>query len=283
MPSKKFYIFAIILISFTLLSSGILNKKFRNINENTQKASVVEVLSPENTQTINFDPNQSINQDNQIQNETLKTPTKEDEVVTKKKVITYTCPTPEKEYDDMSLLAVGQTTKLSDTNYTPKNLVEVDTTMETNRGICIAEETSGAFKNMANDALKDGYTIKISSGFRNYDTQKTLFDNASKSDKENAIISIAKPGYSEHQLGTTIDVTGASIGYSSANGVFDNTPEDLWLRKNAYLYGFIQSYPLGKEDITGYKYEPWHYRYVGIDNAKEIIKNEETLNQFLTK
>ena len=93
--------------------------------------------------------------------------------------------------------------------------------------------------------------------------------------------SVAKPGYSEHQLGTTVDLSGSSINFASASINFDNTPEDLWLRENAHLYGFIMSFPYGKDETTGYKYEPWHYRYVGKDVAKKIKNSGLTLVEYL--
>ena len=134
---------------------------------------------------------------------------------------------------------------------------------------------------MIKKAKDIGLSIKVSSGFRDYQYQENLFKNAIKNTNGNTSNAIAKPGYSEHQLGTAVDLTGKSINYVSANDLFDKTPEDKWLKENAYLYGFIQSYPKGKEDITGYKYEPWHYRYVGIKKAKEIKESGLTTTEFL--
>lgn len=204
-----------------------------------------------------------------------------DEMRERDKIVSFTCPTPEKEYADMSLSPIGQILSLPDKTYIPKNLMELDSSISTRSGICLTKETNNSFEDMIENAFKDGYKIKISSGFRSYETQNDLFKNSIKDTGESTSISVAKPGHSEHQLGTTIDITGASINYSSAVDNFDKTPEDLWLRSNSYLYGFVQSYPLGKENITGYMYEPWHYRYVGIDNAKEIMRSGQTINEFL--
>lgn len=197
------------------------------------------------------------------------------------KIVSSTCPTPKKEYEDMSLSPIGQTLSLSDITYIPKNLIELNSSISTKKDICLIKETSDSFEDMAEDALKDGIKIKISSGFRSYEIQNDLFKNSIKKNGGSTSMSVAKPGHSEHQLGTTIDITGASINYSSAASIFDKTPEDLWLKSNAYLYGFIQSYPYGKEKITGYMYEPWHYRYVGKNFAKEIIRSGQTINEFL--
>jgi poly-gamma-glutamate synthesis protein (capsule biosynthesis protein) len=189
------------------------------------------------------------------------------------------CPKPVKSYNDMSLLNIGQKIGLSDIKYVPKNLVELGD-LSTNKNFCLVQEAKKALQSMVNEALKEGLKIKATSAFRDYSTQENIYKNAllyaSDADK-----SVAKPGHSEHQLGTTIDLSGSTTGYSSANVSFDNTPEELWLRENAHKYGFIMSYPYLKEDITGYKYEPWHYRYVGIDLAKKIKDSGLTLTEYL--
>lgn len=200
-----------------------------------------------------------------------------------KKIESNVCPSPDKDYDDMSLFPIGQTTILPDTDYTPKNLEEIDILYSTKREICLIKEARDSFENLAKQAQKDGYTIKVSSGFRNYNTQKAILNSEIKSGNENANIAVAKAGHSEHQLGTAVDVTGQSIKYDSASDKFEKSDEAKWMEAHAYEYGFIESYPLGKEDITGYMYEPWHYRYVGIDNAKEIIKSGETINEYLER
>ena len=137
------------------------------------------------------------------------------------------------------------------------------------------------FEKMTEEAEKDGYIIKASSGYRSYTYQKSLLENAIENGNKNADKSIAKAGYSEHQLGTAIDLTGKSINFSTADSSFGNTEESVWLDNNSYKYGFILSYPKDKEYITGYIYEPWHYRYVGIKNAKKIKNSKLTITEFL--
>jgi len=202
------------------------------------------------------------------------------EIKDKDEIASNTCPKPTKEYEDMSFLNIGQKIGLPDVTYIPKDLRELNTESSTKKGVCLVKETRDSFVSMAKKAKEDGYSIKVSSGFRSYEYQKNLLANAIKSGQKDASTSIAKAGYSEHQLGTAIDITGASINYDSASGHFDKTPEDIWLRENAYLYGFIQSYPKDKVDTTGYKYEPWHYRYVGIVKAKEIKDSGLTTTEY---
>ena len=203
-----------------------------------------------------------------------------EEVREKDEIALGACSTPKKDYEDMFLLNIGQIIGLSDITYIPKDLRPLETKAST-KSVCLIKKARDAFELMAKNALLDGYTIKASSGFRSYEYQKSLLANAIKNGQKDASVSIAKAGYSEHQLGTAIDITGASINYDSAVGKFDKTPEDIWLKENAYLYGFIQSYPEGKEEITGYKYEPWHYRYIGIENAKKIKDSNLTITEFL--
>jgi LAS superfamily LD-carboxypeptidase LdcB/poly-gamma-glutamate capsule biosynthesis protein CapA/YwtB (metallophosphatase superfamily) len=199
-----------------------------------------------------------------------------------KKIVTvFTCPKSNQKFDDMTLLNVGQTTALPDENYIPEFLTKLDSASST-ADICLTAKAKDSFESMLKKAREDGVIIKASSGYRSYKSQENIFNTIVQSGQSDALTSVAKPGYSEHQLGTTVDVSGASIGYISAASNFDGTPEDKWLKENAYLYGFIQSYPKDKETITGYKYEPWHYRYVGTEKANEIIKNNQTISEYLT-
>lgn len=189
------------------------------------------------------------------------------------------CPKPNKQFIDMSLYNVGKTNPLLELDYLPDNLIPLDTSIS-NSGLCLKENVKDAFVQMKTDAEKEKIFIKITSAFRSYDTQKLLFTEREKV-SSNASMYLARPGYSEHQLGTAIDISGSSIEYGRATTKFENTIEDLWLKDNAYKYGFIQSYGNGKESITGYSYEPWHYRYIGIENAKYIKENNVTILEFL--
>lgn len=193
------------------------------------------------------------------------------------------CPKPKKDYEDETYLNVDQKVSLLDKNYIPNDLVKFDRDLSKYPDLCIKNEAAQALKSLILDAKKDGHTIVMSSGFRSYSTQVSILAASIKSGNKNANLSIAKPGYSEHQLGVAVDLTSKSIAYESATSKFKDTPESKWLEEHAHEYGFIQSYPEGKEDITGYIYESWHYRYVGIENAEEILKTGETINQFFKR
>lgn len=131
----------------------------------------------------------------------------------------------------------------------------------------LTSELTTAFNNMKNDALKDRITLSIISGFRSYDTQVSTYNYwVSKYGKIEADTISARPGHSEHQTGLAIDI-------NSLKKAFKNTAEGKWLNDNAYKYGFILRYPENKENITGYDFEPWHYRYVGTDLSYKLYND----------
>lgn len=134
-----------------------------------------------------------------------------------------------------------------------------------------------AFENMARDAKKEGYNIVAVSAFRDYNYQEKLFlGYKEKKGTYYAELCSARPGHSEHQTGLSVDIADLSLDYDN----FENTKEFNWVKNNAYKYGFILRYPKAKFHITGFKYEPWHYRYVGIDIAKYIFLNNLTLEEY---
>lgn len=137
------------------------------------------------------------------------------------------------------------------------------------------KEALDAYNIMKEAALKDNIKLWIASGYRSYDTQDELYNDYVKIDgKEKADTYSARPGYSEHQTGLAMDL-------NIVDSSFEGTPEAIWLENNSYKYGFIIRYPKGKEDITGYKYEPWHVRYLGIDLAKSVYDSGLTLEEYL--
>ncbi|MGL5416040.1 MAG: M15 family metallopeptidase [Clostridium sp.] len=138
-----------------------------------------------------------------------------------------------------------------------------------------------AFKSMQEAAKKDNITINIGSSFRSYSYQKNLYNSYVKSlGKKHADKFSAKPGHSEHQTGLSVDIVGSN-SKTAINSKFDNTKEAKWLLSNAHKFGFILRYPKGKEHITGYKYESWHYRYVGVSHSKYFYDNTLTLEEYL--
>ena len=131
-------------------------------------------------------------------------------------------------------------------------------------------DVSAAANNMfAAAKAETGYNMWAQSGFRSYATQQRLYNNyVNRSGKAAADTYSARPGHSEHQTGLAFDV--CATGRPCINSGFDSTPEAQWLSANAYKYGFILRYPPGSSGETGYKYESWHFRYVGVDLATKL-------------
>lgn len=141
----------------------------------------------------------------------------------------------------------------------------------------------GGMDNTAYNALMDlqvgaglaGYSIQMLSGYRSYDYQAQLYQSyVNRDGQAKADTYSARPGYSEHQTGLAFDVGQLDYGYG-------DTPEGKWLYEHAHEYGFIIRYQKGKEQITGYTYEPWHIRYVGVKAASEIYQKGITLEEYL--
>lgn len=132
-----------------------------------------------------------------------------------------------------------------------------------------------AFKKMQSDARKDGINLFIASGYRSYSYQKSLYNSYKARDgKEKADTYSARAGHSEHQTGLAFDINDPSSS-------FENTKEAKWLASNCTKYGFIIRYEKSKEKMTGYKYEPWHIRYLGKDLAKKVKKSGKCLEEYL--
>ncbi len=139
--------------------------------------------------------------------------------------------------------------------------------LPSNYGNGLTSTTLNAFNKMKTAASKEGLNIYISSGFRSYTRQNSIYNNYVKQDgKAKADTYSARPGHSEHQTGLAYDV-------NTISPAFDNTKEAKWLANNCYKYGFILRYPKGKDNETGYMYESWHFRYVGEDLATKLYNN----------
>lgn len=169
-------------------------------------------------------------------------------------------------------------------NYVPKDLVYPSVSFifkEKLEKRKMRKEAAIALKKLFAGAKKDHIYLSGVSGYRSYATQKALFNRYVKVDGyANARKYSALPGSSEHQTGLSIDVS-SSTGKCAASDCFANSKEAKWLEKNSSYYGFIIRYPKGKEQITGYKYEPWHIRYVGVATAKQMKKRNITLEEYL--
>ena len=132
-----------------------------------------------------------------------------------------------------------------------------------------------ALNQMQADAKVLGYNLRLISGFRSYQTQTAVYNNYVRQYGVALTDTFsARPGHSEHQSGLAFDI-------GSISSSFGDTPAGKWLAENAHLYGLIIRYPKGKQSITGYKYEPWHVRYLGVDIATDVKNSGLTLEEYL--
>ena len=164
-----------------------------------------------------------------------------------------------------------------DSNYVPDDLVQVDRrfTYNNTKLVSVANDN---FVKLAEAAEKENLRFLATTCYRDYNFQSTLYYNYVNQDGvANADTYSARPGSSEHQLGYSLDLTNNDwVDFDE----FQNTKEYEWLKDNAHKYGFILRYPKGKEYITGYIFEAWHIRYVGVDVATYIYENNITYEEY---
>lgn len=219
-------------------------------------------------------------------------------------VCLVSCTEKEDEMNDKYLKLVNKTNTIG-ADYVPEDLVDVNAAYTTGgKAIKLEKTTAEAVIKMI-DAMKNaGITnVSITSGYRDYSYQKTLFDRYLANEKENhpdwsdedirkeVLTYSAAPGTSEHQTGLCVDLFTTEMeglwnyGSETPNNPYDKgfaeTAAYKWLKENAHNYGFILRFPEDKTGVTGYSYESWHYRYVGVDHAKEMHKSGATLEEYL--
>ena len=163
-----------------------------------------------------------------------------------------------------------------DADYVPEGLVNLYEMRHSFRlassEIYLTRETYEAMERMFHAAEEQGMNgFYITSGYRSYQRQAEVYAESEPGKAQ-------EPGASEHQTGLAFDVTA-----ESSSGNFETTEQYGWLMQHAHEYGFIQRYPANKADITGISYEPWHYRYVGVEAATRIRETGLTLEEFIAK
>lgn len=165
-------------------------------------------------------------------------------------------------------------------NYTPATLIYSDVAAVSS-GMIMRPEAAAALGTMFQAATADGLPLQLVSAYRSYDIQAGLFNSyAATYGEAEANRFSARPGQSEHQTGLAVDVSGID-GICSLETCFGSTESGQWVAANAPTYGFIVRYPAGAEGITGYSYEPWHLRYVGVDLAQQIAASGLTMEQYV--
>ena len=174
------------------------------------------------------------------------------------------------------LALINPTTKLSPEDYVPGKLVGV-----AGSSMTLRPEAAEAVEAFIADARAAGHSIKLLSAYRSYQRQAVLFNQyQAKYGTAYAERISARPGTSEHQLGLAADL-GYTNSRAELKAEFGQTPAGLWIAEHAAEYGLIIRYPQGKEEITGYKYEPWHVRYVGVEHAEVMLASgAETFEEY---
>lgn len=171
-------------------------------------------------------------------------------------------------YDTDSILVVANKKHALPAGYEPGDLVRPQ--VEMLNECFVRQIASAALEEMFAAAEAEGIHLILGSGYRAESLQRELYDKYTKQyGREVADTISSRPGYSDHQTGLAVDISDHDAK-TYLTEEFENTPEGQWLLQHAHEYGFILRYPRGKDAITGYVYEPWHYRYVGTDVANAI-------------
>lgn len=184
--------------------------------------------------------------------------------------------------DDL-LVLVNKEYRLSE-NYVPKDLVSASLSgIRRGGSYRVRNIIINDLRDLVNQAKNDGIDLAIRSAYRSYQDQLTTYNywlRHNKNIADDADKVSARAGHSQHQLGTAIDFTSSEI-QDGIGGQFHTTQAAKWLEENAWKYGFVISFPKGHESTTGYNYESWHYRYIGKDNAQEMINSGKILEIYL--
>lgn len=180
--------------------------------------------------------------------------------------------------DDKSLFFLIDKKHTASSSYAPKDLISLkkNSLFDLNKdGMEIRKEAYSALNEMAQAALNDGTRLLVSSAYRSYSYQENLFNYwVSVDGLEEAERESARPGTSQHQLGTAVD-------FGSISDDFDKTQMGQWIYKNAADYGWSLSFPKGYEDVTGYRWECWHFRYIGKNACRFQQKWFGGIQQFM--
>ncbi len=145
---------------------------------------------------------------------------------------------------------------------------------------CVTTATATALRGLFEAAAEEGLRLAVTSGFRRPEIQQLTKDYWVAVEGTKALREVAEPYHSEHQTGTAVDLTGASVGFGGVQDSFANTPEGAWLQANAHRFGFTLSYPAS---TTEYVYEPWHFRFVGVPIATLLHEKGISFNGYFVE
>lgn len=286
---KKFIKFGILLGGFIVIITTNSNK-YMTISGLEQNISKEEVPSPYKADKVFTISNENqISEEKELEKEQLEKQgqvEEEDNLINHvskpsfyQNILTVSNP-------DSILVLVNKNYALS-SDYEPSDLVLANVLSidhNQNHTIYLRKEAATHLEKLFESAKNEaGLILLARSGYRSYQTQLSLYDRyVQQNGRESADTFSARAGHSEHQTGLAIDVTADSVG-SQLITDFGTTPEGIWLKENAHRFGYIIRYLEERENETGYQYEPWHIRYVGVEAATEIYENDWILEQYLNK
>lgn len=188
--------------------------------------------------------------------------------------------------DDLSIDVLVNKENMLSIDYIPKNMYIVDNNENNFHNYLIDNikpmlrmEVKPYIEKLIYDANNNGINIIIDSAFRSGNYQQLILDKLISEKGNEAYKLIALPGASEHQTGLAVDFAIYENGIYN-DDIKEDDKEAIWLKDNAWKYGFILRYPKGKEDITGFNFEPWHYRFVGLVLALELYQTNQTLEEY---
>jgi zinc D-Ala-D-Ala carboxypeptidase len=198
---------------------------------------------------------------------------------------TTSLPAPGDSCDDLKVLVDRSHTLPPD--YAPDDLVtlseyKVPTLGSAEAEMLLRREAAGHLRRLVKAAAADGEELVVASAYRSYADQRVAYRRLRSIYGSEADLMSARPGHSQHQLGTAVDFTNAAAGYEVWD-YFGETSASLWLRDHAREHGFVLAYPRSKEAETGYQWEPWHYRYVGARNVERLEESGLSLQEFLAR
>ena len=263
---------------------GLLVHYQLSVEETASKESVVQEKEPdkEEVQKEN-EPEEEETEQQEQENTVIDDPVEEEPVDQEpvQKVPVYTPPTLSGEFSDpYSLLVVANKKYALDYYFEPTDLRVVNATG--NRTHYLRDCAASALESMFAAAAQEGITLVTCSSYRSASYQASLYNNyVAMYGTATADTISARPGYSDHQTGLAADI-GDHDQATVFTQAMEYTVEGQWLYAHAHEYGFILRYPKGKEWITGYSFEPWHYRYVGVDYATAIynVSPDCTLEEY---
>ena len=188
--------------------------------------------------------------------------------------------------DDLSIDVLVNKENMLSIDYIPKNMYSVDNNennfhnyLSDNIKPMLRMEVKPYIEKLIYDANNNGINIIVDSAFRSGNYQQMILDKLISENGTEAYKLIALPGASEHQTGLAVDFAIYENGIYN-DDIKEDDKEAIWLKDNAWKYGFILRYPKGKEDITGFNFEPWHYRFVGLELALELYQTNLTLEEY---